>query len=340
MAATEQGRRATGNEVATRQSNKPIPLYNGVISPDKWTTFGRMAFAFADTDFVPKDLRKKPNAVLACLVFGDSLGLHPSTALKEVFVADGKVGISGALMLALIRNAGHKVAWEEITNPDEPGLLGDGFVGWKCTGFRMKGKKVEDEDAWTYTMEDAKAAALYPNSNPKAAWMKTPKVMCRWRALAQLARFLFPDVFVGQAIYTPDEAEEAAEANRRVVNGEVQGDGEADAESADYGSDPLLAAWLLALFGVANEIEGGVWLPKKVRMALKGKTQEERETLATQVAAWIEERGGVVPPRPVEEDEAEDAEFEVIDTSAEGQPSDDPGVHLNGDDEAEAVTLD
>jgi hypothetical protein len=78
---------------------------------------------------------------MACLVFGDSLGLHPSTALKEVFVADGKVGISGALMLALIRNAGHKIEWEEITTENiEQTVLGDGFVGWKCIGQRDRGR--------------------------------------------------------------------------------------------------------------------------------------------------------------------------------------------------------
>jgi hypothetical protein len=41
--------------MATRQANSALPLYNGVISPDRWTTFGRMAHAVANTDFVPKD---------------------------------------------------------------------------------------------------------------------------------------------------------------------------------------------------------------------------------------------------------------------------------------------
>lgn len=333
-ATSDQRQRGGGQEVVRRPANTPIPLYNGVMSPDRWTLFGRMSTAFANTEFVPASLRGKPDAVMACLVFGDSLGLHPSTALKEVYVADGKVGISGALMAALIRSAGHKIIWEEITS-GEPGLLGDGFVGWKCTGQRIKGRKVEDEDSWTYTMEDAKRAGLWPNANARASWMKSPKLMCRWRALSQIARFLFSDVFVGQSIYLPEEAEEIADTQRRTVNGAVQSE-QQQTEDADYGTDPLLAGWLLALFASANELEEGVWLPKKIQMALKGKTQDEREVLATQVAQWIEERGGMVPPRP--EEEAEDAEFEIIDTAEEGAASDDPGAHL--DDDVEPVEVD
>jgi hypothetical protein len=359
VSTTEQrereGAQRPGQDLEQRKAATPLPLYNGVISPDRWTMFGRMAMTVANTDFVPKGLRGKPDSVMACLVFGDSLGLHPSTALKEVFVADGKVGISGALMLALIRNRGHKIAWEEITTENiEQTVLGDGFVGWKCLGQRIDPDtgEVTDEDSWTYTMEDAKRAGLYPNSSDRASWMKNPKLMCRWRALAQVARFLFSDVFVGQSIYTPDETEEIAYGERVNRNGAPAETGQERSEGdIDYGSDPWLAAWLVALFAAANDMEPGVWLPKKQALALKDKTQEQREDLALQVAQWIEERGGVVPPKPEENDEheaVEEGEYEVVGVADEGQPDEDPGLHLGdepeqtgeGEDEVEATTVD
>lgn len=328
MSTTEhEQQQRRGQEIAQRQMNAPIPLHNNVISPDKWTTFGRIAYAVAKTDFVPKDLRGKPEAVMACLLYGDSLGLHPSVALTDIYIVDGKPGVSGALMLAKIREAGHRVKFKWVL--DEQGdRIGSTAYGQrivrKTVGRRIV-EEVEDEDEWTYTLEDATAAGLYPNSSPKAAWTKTPMVMCRWRALAQLARFLWPDLFRGGSVYLPDEAEEAADANRRNRNGAQTQAAASEDGGIEYGDDPALAAWLVALFAAANEIEDGVWLPKKVRLALKGKEQSERETLAGEVVAWIEERNGIVPSRPEPEEEIEDAV--VVDPSA---VSDDPGPHLNG----------
>lgn len=336
---TTQETEARSTEIAERQPSQPmLPLHNGVISPDKWQVFGRMAVRFAGTDFVPSGLRNKPEAVLACLVFGDSLGLHPSTALKEVYVADGKVGISGALMLALIRKAGHKIEWEEVTTTElDKSEFGDGFLGWKCIGTRRDAEgKDEEVDTWTYTMEDAKRANLYPNSSGKAAWMKTPKLMCRWRALAQVARFHFSDVFVGQAVYLPDEAEEASYNSRATRNGvPVEQEERRPDEGPDYGDDPELAAWLLMLFAATNHTEPGRWLPKKIELALKGKTQEQREELAAELVAWLEGAGVIPPERPVPinlDDEHEEVEGMIVD---------DPGDVIGGDDgEAEGLIVD
>jgi hypothetical protein len=153
--------------------------------------------------------------------------------------------------------------------------------------------------------------------------MKYPAVMCRWRALAQLSRFLFADLFSGVSVYTPDEAEEAAAAERfRLRNGAEQAEQAADPEAIDYGDDPELAGWLIALISAVNDLEPGRWLPKKVALEMKGKTQEQREQFAQGLVKWIEGRNGVVPER-----------LSVIDATVEeeGDVSDDPGAHLNGE---------
>lgn len=333
-------------------SGELLPLHNGVMSPDKWTMFGRMAYAVADTDFVPKGLRKNPPAIMACLIYGDSLGLHPSVSLTDVYVADGKVGISGALMLSKIREAGHKVTFHWVLDANGE-RIGSRAVGQRIEYKIVNRKKVAEvveEDEWTYTLDDAKLAGLYPNSSPRAAWMKSPMVMCRWRALAQLARFLFPDLFRGGSVYVPDEADEIAYSERlKLVNGAPAETRQDDGVGIEYGDDPLLAAWLIALFAAANEIEPGVWLPKKVKLTLKGQTQEGRELLAGELARWVEDRGGVVPERPTDEETVgeDEVSYEAVSTAEEGLESDDPGAHLNGDgddpdggDNAEIVTLD
>lgn len=297
---------------ADRQMKTPIPLHNGVMSPDKWTLFGRMSVALSNTDFIPKGMRGNPPAIMGCMVYGDALGLHPAIALKEIHVIDGKVGLSGALMLAKIREAGHKVKF--VTMRDADG----GFIGVTAQGERIammkEGRKLVpttvEEDEWSFTIADAHTAGLLPQESAKAAWNRYPQAMCRWRAVSGLARFLFADVFAGGAVYVPEEAEEAADEAARVRNGAVvERD---DPETADYGDDPDLAGWLVALFAAANSIEQGRWMPKKIKLALKGKTQDEREEVARQVAEWIAEQGLDAPPRPNSEAEAETVEDAVV----------------------------
>lgn len=302
--------KATGTDLEQQVPRPPIPLYNGVMSPDRWTLFGRIAHTVFDTDFVPKGVRGNAAAVMACLLYGDSLGLHPSVALKEVYIVDGKPGISGALMIAKIRADGHRVSFKTIR--DEAGA----FVAATCVGKRIgPDGEVVEEDEWTFSLDDAKTAGLLPTTSDKAAWKKYPETMCRWRALSQLARFLFADVFAGGAIYTPDEVEEAVYSERVMRNGAVAASAAEAGDEADFGDDPQLAAWLLALFAKANEVEAGKWLPKRVKLALKGKTQDERATLAIEIAEWITEAGHEPPLKPPENDEAEavdDADVEVV----------------------------
>jgi RecT family len=295
-------------EMTVRRTHTPAPLHNGIVSPDRWTMFGRIATTIAKTDFVPAALRGRPEAVMAALLYGDSLGLHPSVALTDIYIVDGKVGVSGALMLAKIREHGHKVKFVWVT--DEAGER----IGATAYGQRVEDGEVVDEDEWTYTLADATKAGLYPNSSPKAAWSKSPMVMCRWRALAQLARFLFPDLFRGGSVYVPDEVEEAAYADRIRHNGAEGGRDSGEAGEIDYGDDEMLAAWLVALFAAANNAEPGIWLPAKQRIALRGKTQEQREALAGTVREWLDERGLDVPSRPTPDEETVgDEEFEVVD---------------------------
>jgi hypothetical protein len=311
--AQQEGQAQQSTAVATRPKREAIGLYNGVVSPDKWTLFGRMAMTVAGTEFVPKGLRDKPDAVMACLLYGDSLGLHPSVSLTDVYVADGKVGISGALMLAKIREAGHKVEFEWIKDDDGK------ITGSICKGQRIIRKKVgrqvveevEAADEWAYTLDDAwRAGLIHDALSQRAAWFKTPEVMLRWRSLAQLSRFLFPDVFRGQAIYTPDETEERAYSDR-MMNGQVAQVSESGGEDdlgIEYGPDPMLAAWLVALFAACNFVEAGVWLPKKQKIELKGKSQEEREALALNLVAWLRERNVEPPSRPTQEPSDEHVE--------------------------------
>ncbi len=178
-----------------RRERKPIPTGNGLLAPARWEMFGRIANTVGDTEFVPKGLRGNKPAVMACLLYGDALGLHPNVALTEVHIVDGRPTMSATLMVGMIRAAGHKIHREEIRQ-EVDGV--DTFVGTIAHGVRGDDGET---DSFRYDLTMAARAGLMSKDN----WRKYPEAMCWARAVSQLARMLFPDVFLGQSTYTAEE---------------------------------------------------------------------------------------------------------------------------------------
>ncbi len=113
-------------------------------------------------------------------------GISPMKAVNGGFyVVNGKIGMSTALMADRIRKAGHSVKIPEWTSQ-------------KCAILGTR-KDNGDSVKFEFTMEDAQAAGI--SGSP--VWKKFPKQMLYNRAMATLARTLFPDV-VGSA-YSEDE---------------------------------------------------------------------------------------------------------------------------------------
>ena len=141
----------------------------------------------AGTDFVPKSLRGNLPAILACVATGRALGLPDMAALRSIHIVDGKATFSAELMVSLVRKRGHSIT----------GAIGEGKAV-------VNGKRGDNGDVMTstWTMEMAERAGLVTKDN----WKKYPEAMLWARAVSQLCRMLFADVFAGQT-YTDDEAE-------------------------------------------------------------------------------------------------------------------------------------
>ncbi len=155
------------------------------ISDDSW----KLAQRVAATEFVPKGLRGKPEAVLACILTGHELGVGPMQALAKIHVVDGRPGMSAELMRAVVLRAGHEIYVEEATN-----------TRVTVTGVRAgTGRSL----SITWSMDDAKKAGLVGKDN----WRKYPRAMLTARATAEVSRGLFPDVLAG-VTYVPEELEE------------------------------------------------------------------------------------------------------------------------------------
>jgi hypothetical protein len=145
------------------------------LAPEAW----KLASRVADTDFVPKALRGKPEAVLACILAGHEAGISPMQALSKIHVVDGRPAMSAELMRALVLRAGHEIWIEEQS--------GSRVI---VAGQRAGSERVS-KVAWT--LDDAKRANLAGKQN----WRSYPRAMLLARATAELCRALFPDVLAG-----------------------------------------------------------------------------------------------------------------------------------------------
>ena len=150
-------------------------------------TYVDLAARLCGTEFVPKGLRGKPAAVLACMLTGQEMGIGPMQALTHIHVVDGRPTQSAELMRAQILRAGHRFSIREKSNT-------------KVTVYGQRSDTGE-ELAITWTMEDAKTAGLIKDGS---AWKHYPRAMLMARATSELARDLFADV-LGGVSYTPEE---------------------------------------------------------------------------------------------------------------------------------------
>lgn len=179
------------SEIAVRTQAQPLPQ----LSNDQLKYI-------ANTDFIPKAMRGNLPAILACVATGRALGLADMEALRSIHIVDGKATFSAELMVNLTRRAGHSITAE----------YGDGQV-------TVHGKRGDngDEISVTWTIAMAERADL----NGKMNWRKYPEAMLWARAVSQLCRMLFADVFAGQT-YTADEAELTDEEKVNEAIGEVK----------------------------------------------------------------------------------------------------------------------
>ena len=170
------------------QEFRGAPAY--IPQESEWAGLKEMARSLCITEFVPKDMRGKPFAVLGALLMGRDLGLPPTMALRRIYVVNGRPALETAVKVALVRRAGHRIR----------------VVEWDtehCTveGWR-KGDPGDELMQVTYAIADAKLAGDY--DKPGDMYKKRPRQMVYNRAAGLLCDTYFPDVTLG--LPDPEEA--------------------------------------------------------------------------------------------------------------------------------------
>lgn len=148
-----------------------------------------LAAMIAQTEFVPAEMRNKPAAIAACILYGAEIGIGPMQSLAKVDIVKGRPAPRAELARALALAAGHEIWVEEQSN-----------TRCKVSGRRRGSQQVQTV---TWTLDDVKKAGI-----ANQAYGKYPRQMLLARASAELVRMMCPDVLGGIGLF----AEEAVDA--------------------------------------------------------------------------------------------------------------------------------
>lgn len=200
-------------ELTTKAAPPPMKPASGAIrngllaamTPNTLDDAFRLSKALAMSgDMVPKHFQDKPEAVMAALLQGASIGLPPMQSLQYIAVINGRPSVWGDALPALVMAAGHFVDVE---------LAGEGEqMVATATLTRKDGRKVVRR----FSMTDAKRAGLAGKQGP---WQQYPGRMLQMRARAWAVRDGAPDALVGLSIaeevqdYGPDAARDVTPDN-------------------------------------------------------------------------------------------------------------------------------
>ena len=136
-----------------------------------------------------------PEKAIAIAMMGKELGLPIMASLTGLFVVNGKVQLSGALMLRLIYERVPGASVTVLTTLDKASsecVVEMSRPGGKPQQFR-------------YTIEEAKRAGFLS----KQPWQLHPATMLRWSAIRTGARIVFADALAG--CYMEDEIQAPAQ---------------------------------------------------------------------------------------------------------------------------------
>jgi len=146
-----------------------------------------LANKLCKTEFVPANLRNRPEAILAVFLTGRELGIGPMQSLRDIYPVNGRPALMASLMVSRVRGLGHRFKTLESTDTTA------------VVQVHRKGEP-EPEPPIRFTLEDAKRAEL----TGKAVWRQYPKAMLWNRAASAACRRDCPEA-LGGAVYTPEE---------------------------------------------------------------------------------------------------------------------------------------
>lgn len=179
-------------EVVEHEREIAEPPRTVLPSPVEWEAMRAVAKEIAKTEFVPKELRGRPEAVLAAIMAGREIGIGPMEALRQIHIIDGRPVFSASLMLSLMRRGGLAILRSEST-------MEHAFIH---AVRRDTGEEAEVE--WTYAEAEQIVSAKGGRLVEKDNWKNYRADMLWARCVGRLARRLGSDL-LGGMVYSSEE---------------------------------------------------------------------------------------------------------------------------------------
>lgn len=173
-----------------------LPMRGFALAPTNFDEAWRMAQILAKTDFPPKDMRGRPEAIIAALAMAAEVGLSPMQGLQSIAVINGRPSLWGDGQLGICQRDPSwrgKKEWYE-------GTLEDESMKAFCTVKRaISGGEIEETTA-EYSVADARVAKIWQKrgrDGQDTPWITNPKRMLKMRARAFALRDGFADLLKG-----------------------------------------------------------------------------------------------------------------------------------------------
>lgn len=201
---------------------------------------------------------RTPEEAFIVILTGAEYGAPPMRSLRGFHVISGKACPTADFLASLVLSSGKCKRWVFLERNDERVTLETLRVGY------------DQPSVSTWTMERAAKAGV--TNNP--TWKKFPAQMLSARAIAELARQVYPDVCAG--MYTPEEFDDASQQTPQRVEVSVVQPDDFDPEREAIQSDgPTLTERILS----CGTLEGLSELSNEAR-ALKKGSPERAEAAA------------------------------------------------------------
>lgn len=163
------------------------------LTPEKFIESAIKSGLFKDTKNVAEAYIK--------ITLGASLGIDPATAMASIILVNGRPTFTANLIAARIMQSGrYRYEIKEKSATRCSIQFFQKIEDWTKDGKQFF-RWIEPGPPEVFTFEMAKRAGLTRN----ATWTSWPEAMCFCRCLTAGARAYTPDLWVGNAIYTPDE---------------------------------------------------------------------------------------------------------------------------------------
>ena len=191
MASEVAVNNVTNLPVAAHQGARTVSSWRG-IRPTSMDEAWRMSKALAMSGMLPssytrgKQYDEVVGAVFAAIQMGAEVGLSPMSSIQNIAVINGKPGLFGPAMLAVVEASGLLQNIEETIT----GTMAEKNIEAICTVQRY-GRQPR---TFTFSFADATLAGLIGKSGP---WSQYPKRMFIARARTFALRDTFPDVLAG-----------------------------------------------------------------------------------------------------------------------------------------------